>query len=197
MATAIVQGADLVIASGDKLLGGPQAGLVVGTDDLIQRCRRHPLARPLRIDKLRLAALEATLRIYQRDRLDDLPTWAMLHATIDDLRTRARPVHHAAVSAGTNAQVVDVGAVVGGGSMPGTTIPSVAVAIVGPPRVFRTRRLVCCASTRPAQDRSTRRKPRQAYDIRVPNADDEYCTKARCTGKCHRRHAGETGSRSG
>lgn len=132
MATAIAHGADLVIASGDKLLGGPQAGLLVGSHELVQRCRRHPLARALRVDKLRLAALEATLQTYRRGRPSDLPTWSMLQTNVDELRARARPVYGDATTAGLSAQIVEVDAVIGGGSMPGTTLPSIAVAITDP-----------------------------------------------------------------
>lgn len=132
MAAAIADGADLVIASGDKLLGGPQAGLLGGSRELVQRCRRHPLARALRIDKLRLAALEATLETYRRDRHADLPIWTMIQVGVDDLRKRARPVHEAATTAGLTAEIIEVDAVIGGGSMPGATIPSIAIAIADP-----------------------------------------------------------------
>lgn len=132
IAGALADGADLVIASGDKLLGGPQAGLLVGRRDLVERCRRHPLARALRVDKLRLAALEATLESYRRGRPGDLPTWSMLGASVDELRTRVHRLHEAAATAGLAAGVVDVDAVVGGGSMPGATLPSVALAIPDP-----------------------------------------------------------------
>lgn len=136
MATALADGADLVIASGDKLLGGPQAGLLAGSHDLVQRCRRHPLARALRVDKLRLAALEATLQTYRRGRHHDLPTWSMLRAGVDELRARARPVHEAATTAGLDAQTIEVDAIIGGGSMPGATLPSIAVAIADPHRTL-------------------------------------------------------------
>jgi L-seryl-tRNA(Ser) seleniumtransferase len=76
---------DLTCCSADKLLGGPQAGLIVGRADAVARCRRHPLARVVRLDKLQLAALEATLRIHREDRRSDLPVHRMLHQPVEDL----------------------------------------------------------------------------------------------------------------
>jgi L-seryl-tRNA(Ser) seleniumtransferase len=110
-------GAALVLFSGDKLLGGPQAGLIVGTRDAVQRARRHPLARALRIDKLSLAALEATLGLYRDPQLArrEVPVLAMLAATEHDL---ARRVHELAEGIGGAASVVEGSGRVGGGSLP-------------------------------------------------------------------------------
>ncbi|MBW3664637.1 MAG: L-seryl-tRNA(Sec) selenium transferase [Actinobacteria bacterium] len=124
---ALAEGADLVIFSGDKLLGGPQAGIIAGRDDLILRCSRHPLARALRIDKLQRAALEATLESHLRNDVPlDLPTWAMLHADPETLHARARTV---ADAIGTDADAQPSTALVGGGSMPGADLSSWAVAL--------------------------------------------------------------------
>jgi len=124
-ATALKAGADLVTASGDKLLGGPQAGLVLGRADLVERLRRHPLARALRVDKLTLAALEATLTG------PPSPVVAALEADLDRLRERAR--HYAAVmrmaDPDLDVRVVDSEAVVGGGGAPGIVLPSVALSL--------------------------------------------------------------------
>jgi L-seryl-tRNA(Ser) seleniumtransferase len=120
-ATTLAAGAALVTASGDKLLGGPQAGLLLGRAEVVERLRRHPLARALRVDKLTLAALEATLTGPRT------PTAASLHAGIEDLADRARALAARLVAAGVQARAVDSTAVVGGGGAPGTTLPSSAV----------------------------------------------------------------------
>jgi L-seryl-tRNA(Ser) seleniumtransferase len=122
-ATALRDGADLVTASGDKLLGGPQAGLLFGREVLVERLRRHPLARALRVDKLTLAALEATLRGPQT------PTHAALHADAGVLRTRAEKLAGELAAAGVAAEAVASRAVVGGGGAPGVELPSAAVAL--------------------------------------------------------------------
>ncbi|MFJ2033699.1 L-seryl-tRNA(Sec) selenium transferase [Streptosporangium sp. NPDC087985] len=116
-------GADLVTASGDKLLGGPQAGLLLGRRDLVERCRRHPLARALRVDKLTLAALEATLRG------PATPLHEALHADPAVLGERAELLADKLAGAGIDARAVPSEATVGGGGAPGVTLPSVAVSL--------------------------------------------------------------------
>ena len=123
--TALRAGADLVTASGDKLLGGPQAGLLLGRTDVVERLRRHPLARALRVDKLTLAALEATLRG------PVTPTWAALRADPDVLRDRAEALVSALTAEGTPAAVVPSDGAVGGGGAPGLVLPGWAVALAG------------------------------------------------------------------
>jgi L-seryl-tRNA(Ser) seleniumtransferase len=121
--TTLSAGADLVLASGDKLLGGPQAGLVLGRADLVQRLRRHPLYRALRVDKTTLAALEATLR-------GPLPpVRQMLAADIGHLRERARTLAARLTDAGVDAVAVDAQARVGGGGAPEQPLPSAAVSL--------------------------------------------------------------------
>jgi L-seryl-tRNA(Ser) seleniumtransferase len=113
---SVAAGAAVVCFSGDKLLGGPQAGLMVGTREAIERCRKHPLARAVRIDKLSLAALEATLRLYRDPAraLREVPVLRMLAAGEDELRARAD-----AMSAQIEgASVIRAPAKVGGGSLP-------------------------------------------------------------------------------
>ena len=117
-ATALAQGAALVTASGDKLLGGPQAGLVLGAPELVHRIRRHPLARAMRVDKLTLAAFEATLRGPVP------PTRRALDADVAVLRARAERL-----AATLGAEAVDSESTVGGGGAPGLTLPSAAVAL--------------------------------------------------------------------
>jgi L-seryl-tRNA(Ser) seleniumtransferase len=121
--STLAAGADLVLASGDKLLGGPQAGLVLGRTELVQRLRRHPLYRALRVDKTTLAALEATLRGPRP------PVQEMLAADLDGLRERARVLTARFVGAGIEAVAVDADARVGGGGAPEHPLPSAAVSL--------------------------------------------------------------------
>jgi L-seryl-tRNA(Ser) seleniumtransferase len=123
----LADGAALVTFSGDKLLGGPQAGILMGRRDLVDRCARHPLARALRPGGLVLDALQATALAYLRRDLAALPFWAFATAPTDALRRRAREV--AAAAGGV--EVVDCASVAGGGSLPGTEIPSVGVQRAG------------------------------------------------------------------
>jgi L-seryl-tRNA(Ser) seleniumtransferase len=119
-------GAAVVCFSGDKLLGGPQAGVMVGTRDAVQACRRHPLARAARIDKLSLAALHATLALYRDPELArvELPVLAMLDVAPDVLDARARRL-----ADGCGGEVVASTAKVGGGALPLLELPGPAVAI--------------------------------------------------------------------
>jgi L-seryl-tRNA(Ser) seleniumtransferase len=121
--TTLAGGADLALASGDKLLGGPQAGLVLGTADLVQRLRRHPLYRALRVDKTTLAALEATLRGPAP------PVARMLAADPGELRRRAERMADRFRAAGLDAAVVATEARVGGGGAPEQPLPSAAVSL--------------------------------------------------------------------
>jgi L-seryl-tRNA(Ser) seleniumtransferase len=121
--STLADGADLVLASGDKLLGGPQAGLVLGRAELVQKLRRHPLYRALRVDKSTLAALEATLRGPVP------PVQEMLAADLEGLRTRARALAGRLAAAGVDADAVDAEARVGGGGAPEHPLPSAAVSL--------------------------------------------------------------------
>jgi L-seryl-tRNA(Ser) seleniumtransferase len=125
-ATTLQAGADLVIASGDKLLGGPQAGLILGRRDLVETVRRHPMARALRVDKLRLAALEATVRDPRT------PVTEALRADADALRQRCRSLAEEIAAAGVGVDVVPTVGVVGGGGAPGVELPGWAVALPEP-----------------------------------------------------------------
>jgi len=119
-------GADLVLFSGDKLLGGPQAGLLVGRADLVGRLARHPLARAVRADKLTLAALEATLAAHLAGRRDELPVWRALLLGPEDLAPRAAAL---AAAVGPAASLREGTSVAGGGSLPGEGLPSVLVEV--------------------------------------------------------------------
>ena len=119
---SVAAGAALVCFSGDKLLGGPQAGLIVGKRDAVDACRRHPLARALRIDKLSLAALEATLRLHHEP--DSIPVLAMIRASRASLDEQARRLCE-----GTGGEVVEGIAKVGGGALPLLELPGPVVAL--------------------------------------------------------------------
>ena len=135
IADSVAAGAALVCCSGDKLLGGPQAGLMVGRPDAVAAARRHPLARAMRIDKLSLAALEATLRLYRDPQraLREIPTLAMLAA--DEATLAARAVGLAA-EIGERARVIRAAAKVGGGTLPLLELEGPAVALDGEPEAL-------------------------------------------------------------
>jgi len=126
VAASLRAGADLVLFSGDKLLGGPQAGLVVGRAELVGRLARHPLARAVRADKLTLAALEATLADHLAGRRDQLPVWRSLLLTPAELEPRAAAV---AAAVGPAASLRPGTSVAGGGSLPGEGLESVLVEV--------------------------------------------------------------------
>jgi len=116
-------GADLVCFSGDKLLGGPQAGILLGRRDLVGKLRRHPMARALRIDKMTVAALEAVLHLHATGRRDEIPTWRLLATPRPALRRRATAIAKDL----PGAKVVTTESAAGGGSLPGHAVPSIAI----------------------------------------------------------------------
>ena len=132
---ALAEGTDLVVFSGDKLLGGPQAGIVLGRADLVEHLRRHPIARAVRVDKMQVAALEAVLAVYARDRRVELPVWRMLRESPEDVHRRAMALAESLDGDLEGAHVVSCESSVGGGSLPGYAEPSwgVEVRVPDPP----------------------------------------------------------------
>jgi L-seryl-tRNA(Ser) seleniumtransferase len=129
-AESVASGADVVCFSGDKLLGGPQAGIIVGRAALLQRIARHPLMRAVRIDKLSLAALGATLRAHRAgNATEEVPVWRMMATSLPGLRRRAERWVVEARGHGAQAEVVAGSSTVGGGSLPGETLPTALCAI--------------------------------------------------------------------
>jgi L-seryl-tRNA(Ser) seleniumtransferase len=126
---ALAQGADLVVFSGDKLLGGPQAGIVLGRADLVDRLRRNPIARAVRVDAMQVAALGSVLSMYARDRRAELPVWRMLREAPEDVHRRAARLAETLGGGLEDARVVACASTVGGGALPGLEIPSWAVEI--------------------------------------------------------------------
>jgi len=132
---AIRAGADVVTFSGDKLLGGPQAGIILGRGDLVARFKKNPLTRALRVDKLTLAALEATLRLYrdEAEALTRIPTLRMIATPLNVLQDRAVELASQIRAVDTHAhlkiEVQSAFSQVGGGSLPAQDLPTFAVAI--------------------------------------------------------------------
>lgn len=121
-------GASLVVFSGDKLLGGPQAGVIAGSTEMVQRCARHPLARAVRPGGMVLSAMQDTALAYLQRDGQSIPFWRMATATTASLRERAEAI---AARSGARCQVIDTEAVPGGGTLPTVTIPSVGIRIAG------------------------------------------------------------------
>jgi L-seryl-tRNA(Ser) seleniumtransferase len=128
-------GVGLITFSGDKLLGGPQAGIIAGKKELIERTRRNPLFRALRVDKLTIAALEATLRAYQRGALDEIPALRMIRTPAAEIERRAvafierlRPM----LPVDAKVEIRKGNSVIGGGSTPDQSLPTFVVAITSP-----------------------------------------------------------------
>jgi L-seryl-tRNA(Ser) seleniumtransferase len=130
---SIEAGVDLVLFSGDKLLGGPQAGILVGRRRYVERIERNPLMRALRVDKLTLAALAATLAalVHPEQAARELPLWTMITAPLEELRRRAETIAGELRSraTGVTAEVVSTTSYVGGGSLPNQGLQSVAIAV--------------------------------------------------------------------
>ena len=127
-------GADLVAVSGDKLLGGPQAGIILGNSELINSLRQNPLCRALRVDKVTLAGLEATLQLYRDpgQALESIPTLRMLGNTPESLGKRCEDLDAELTGLGIGSSIVESEGRVGGGTYPGVKLPGFALALDGP-----------------------------------------------------------------
>ena len=135
---SLAAGAAVVCFSGDKLLGGPQAGVLVGPAAHIDPLKRHPLARALRPDKLCLAGLQATLMHYLKDEaLEEVPVWRMIAMPMEEIERRAKAWRKELRAAGARAEVIDGRSTVGGGSLPGETLPTrlLALPVADPDRL--------------------------------------------------------------
>ncbi|HSL19933.1 MAG TPA: L-seryl-tRNA(Sec) selenium transferase [Vicinamibacterales bacterium] len=129
-ARSVAAGADVVCFSGDKLLGGPQAGIIAGRREPLTRIRKHPLMRALRVDKMTYAALEGTLEAYAIDRArDEIPVARMIAMTRDHISARASAMADGLRRAGYRTEVRDGVSTIGGGSAPGSELPTVLVVI--------------------------------------------------------------------
>ena len=122
-------GVSAVMFSGDKLLGGPQAGIIAGRSAALDPIRRHPLMRALRVDKLTYAALEATLQAYAAERWDDVPALRMMRLSAEVIGVRAEAVAAALEKAGLQTEVIDGTSTIGGGSAPGSALATRLVAV--------------------------------------------------------------------
>ena len=128
----VASGADLVTFSGDKLLGGPQAGILVGKAAAVETARKHPLMRALRPDKLTLAGLAATLSLYRDGTLDEIPTVRMIGRTSEALHADAQRLRDViGTVAGLTITIEGCTSTVGGGAMPTAAMPSWAVVLAG------------------------------------------------------------------
>lgn len=128
---SIRAGVDVVSFSGDKLLGGPQAGIILGKKKYLDILKKHPLNRAMRVDKMTLAALEATLKSYETDMAEEIPVIGMLAATADALRAKAERLAALLRKAGIETKIIPTEGRVGGGSVPNHSLPSWAVAFSG------------------------------------------------------------------
>jgi L-seryl-tRNA(Ser) seleniumtransferase len=131
--SALASGATLVLMSGDKLLGGPQAGIILGTSTVVAKLRKNPFARAMRVDTLTRSALDATLRLYlEPDRaVKEIPVLAMLTESAADIESRAHAVARTLGDGGITVEITATKASVGGGAFPTAEIPSAALALQG------------------------------------------------------------------
>ena len=136
-AQSLREGADLVLVSGDKLLGGPQAGILLGRKELVEKCRKHPLSRALRADRMLLAALEATLRLYRDGKSAEIPAIKAIQSPPEEQRQKATKLALELQQRGVQCSVVECEGQVGGGSLPLRKLPGAGVAVDADPAALR------------------------------------------------------------
>jgi L-seryl-tRNA(Ser) seleniumtransferase len=137
--SSVAAGADVVCFSTDKVLGGPQGGALVGRADAIEKARRDPLARALRLGRLPLVALEATVALYLEGRLDEIPALSALRRPLPEVRARAEAWHAALAARGVPCAVIDLTGAVGGGALAEAPLASAGVALAGDPEALAAR----------------------------------------------------------
>jgi len=129
---SVAAGVDIVTFSGDKLLGGPQAGIILGKADLIARLRHHPLTRALRVDKAAIAGVQANLLYYVRgEALEKVPIWQMISMSVDEITLRARRLLELLGPAAKRCELLDGESMVGGGSLPQESLPTTLIGLPG------------------------------------------------------------------
>jgi L-seryl-tRNA(Ser) seleniumtransferase len=182
-ATSIAQGADVVLASGDKLLGGPQCGLILGRRELVERIERHPLARALRVDKLRLAALAATLRLYRdpEKAVQTIPLLRLVSTPAESLKQRAERLAAEMASAGGVEEAAAVAGVtyLGGGSIPTQELRTWCVALK--PKGMSVERMAAALRTGEPAVMGRVQQDRLLLDLRsvLPHQDESLLAAVR------------------
>jgi L-seryl-tRNA(Ser) seleniumtransferase len=182
-ATSIAQGADVVLASGDKLLGGPQCGLILGRRELVERIERHPLARALRVDKLRLAALAATLRLYRdpEKAVQTIPLLRLVSTPAESLKQRAERLAAEMASAGGVEEAAAVAGVtyLGGGSIPTQELLTWCVALK--PKGMSVERMAAALRTGEPAVMGRVQQDRLLLDLRsvLPHQDESLLAAVR------------------
>ena len=183
----LADGADLVCFSGDKLLGGPQAGIIVGRREWVEPLGRHPLYRALRPDKTALTLMDQVLAAHYADRLDEIPLYAMMSASVESLTRRARRLGSRLRKVGVPARGSKMRAALGGGTTPEETMPSYGLAIGGGQALHDLLResdvpvigrlvddevLLDLRSVRPSQDSMLERSVITAYNGLIKRQDE-------------------------
>jgi L-seryl-tRNA(Ser) seleniumtransferase len=163
---------DIVCVSGDKLLGGPQAGVIAGRKELIKRLRSNPLFRALRVDKLTYAALEATLLAYVRQDFAAIPTLRMIYTPAAEVRDRARSVvAQLGTVPGTRVEIVEGESVIGGGTTPNATLPTFLIAFISDRRSAQESQARLRTQSRPVIARIE--NDRMVIDLRTVFPEEE------------------------